>query len=40
MIIPTKNNSIDSKWNQETIPVVRYRPPKDPNIGQGDSSTM
>ena len=27
-------------WNQEAIPVVKYRPPKDLNRGQGDSSTM
>lgn len=35
-----KNKIILFKWNQETIPVVKYKPPIEPNIGQGDSSTM
>ena len=37
---PIKNKFIEFKWNQETIPVVRYNPPIDPNKGHGDSSTM
>ena len=37
---PNINNTIESRWNHETIPVVRYKPPRDPNIGQGDSSTI
>ena len=40
VIPPTMNKLNDSKWNQETIPVVKYSPPRDPNIGHGDSSTM
>jgi len=38
--IPIKNNIIEFKWNQETIPVVKYKPPIAPNKGQGDSSTI
>ena len=37
---PIKNKFIEFKWNQETIPVVRYNPPIDPNKGHGDSSTI
>jgi len=39
-LIPKKNKVIDSKWNQETIPVVKYKPPIEPNKGHGDSSTI
>ena len=39
-LIPKKNKDIDSKWNQETIPVVKYKPPIEPNKGHGDSSTI
>jgi len=37
---PVKNKFIEFKWNQETMPVVKYNPPIDPNKGQGDSSTI
>ena len=37
---PIKNNSMEFKWNHETIPVVKNIPPNEPNIGQGDSSTI
>ena len=40
IIIPNKNKTIEFKWNQETIPVVRYNPPTAPNNGHGDSSTI
>ena len=40
IIKPKKNNAIESRWNQETIPVVKYNPPMAPNKGQGDSSTI
>ena len=38
--IPRKKSIILFKWNHETIPVVKYKPPTAPNIGQGDSSTI
>ena len=38
--IPKKNNIIEFIWNHDTIPVVKYKPPTAPNIGQGDSSTI
>jgi len=31
---------MEFKWNQDTIPVVKKRPPTAPNKGQGDSSTI
>ena len=34
------NKNREFKWNQETIPVVKYNPPIAPNKGHGDSSTM
>ena len=37
---PEKNNNILFIWNQDTIPVVKYKPPIAPNNGQGDSSTI
>ena len=40
IIKPRKNRIIESKWNQETIPVVKYNPPMAPNKGHGDSSTI
>ena len=40
IIIPNVNKIIEFKWNQETIPVVRYKPPTAPNNGHGDSSTI
>ena len=39
-IIPIKNKNIEFKWNQDTIPVVKYNPPTAPNKGHGDSSTI
>ena len=39
-ISPIKNKYIEFKWNHLTIPVVKYRPPIEPNNGQGDSSTI
>ena len=38
--IPNKNKIIEFKWNQDTIPVVKYKPPTAPNKGHGDSSTI
>ena len=38
--IPKKKRLIEFMWNHDTIPVVRYKPPIEPNIGQGDSSTI
>ena len=38
--IPNKNKIIEFKWNQDTIPVVKYNPPTAPNKGHGDSSTI
>ena len=38
--IPKKNKIIELRWNQDTIPVVKYNPPIAPNNGQGDSSTI
>ena len=38
--IPKKNKIIEFKWNQDTIPVVKYNPPTAPNNGHGDSSTI
>ena len=38
--IPKKNKIIELKWNQDTIPVVKYNPPIAPNNGHGDSSTI
>ena len=38
--IPKKNNIIELRWNHDTIPVVKYKPPTAPNKGQGDSSTI
>jgi len=40
IIIPKINKIIESKWNQDTIPVVKNKPPIAPNKGQGDSSTI
>jgi hypothetical protein len=40
MIIPKENNFMSFKWNQEIIPDVKNKPPKEPNKGQGDSSTI
>lgn len=37
---PRKNKDMEFRWNQETIPVVKKRPPNEPNKGQGDSSTI
>lgn len=37
---PRKKRIILFKWNKETIPEVKYRPPTAPNKGHGDSSTM
>ena len=37
---PRINKNREFKWNQETIPVVKYKPPIAPNKGHGDSSTM
>jgi len=38
--IPIKKSNMLFKWNQDTIPVVKYRPPIEPNNGHGDSSTI
>ena len=35
---PIRNKYIEFKWSQDTIPVVKKRPPNEPNKGQGDSS--
>ena len=40
IITPKINKIIEFKWNQETIPVVKYNPPTAPNKGHGDSSTI
>ena len=40
IVNPKKNKIIESKWNHETIPVVKYNPPMAPNKGHGDSSTI
>ena len=39
-VIPNIKRNISFKWNHETIPVVKYKPPTAPNRGQGDSSTI
>lgn len=39
-IAPKINKVIEFKWNQDTIPVVKYNPPTAPNKGHGDSSTI
>ena len=38
--VPSMNKVIKFKWNHDTIPVVKYNPPTEPNIGHGDSSTI
>ena len=37
---PKINKVTEFKWNHETIPVVKYKPPIAPNKGHGDSSTI